>query len=441
MAKILPFRAMRYNTAKAGEINTLVSLPYDRIKHELQGVYYDRNPFNIVRVIKGRETPDDNIRQNVYTRAGEFWRSWLAAGVVTQEEDPAIYAYYQTFTVDGVEHTRRGMSVLVELEDYATGKVKAHERTLEGPKADRLKLLQATHTHYGQIFQLYPDDTNEVADLLEPETAGEPLVDAQIPEEDARHRVWAVTDRRIIGEVQELMRDKLLSIADGHHRYETALNYRNWAMEHYNIPDEGHSPRYAMMTLVGMSDPGLVVLPTLRIIYGLKRFALEDLLAGLNEHFAVSEEPDIDAMQAKLDAAAADKSHNAFGLYCGGRYWFFELTDREIMTRVAGKQSDDWRSLDVAVLHEVVLERLLGITKEAQAAKTNIDYERDRDRGKAMVDDGSHQCMFYMNPTLLSQIRNVAGEGEVMPQKSTDFFPKLLTGLCACPVELGTPKG
>ncbi len=440
MARILPFRAMRYNTAKAGDINTLVSLPYDRIKHDLQGEYYNRNTFNIVRVIKGREMPDDNMRANVYTRAADFWRSWIAAGVVVQEEDPAIYAYYQTFSVDGVEHTRRGMSVLVELEDYATGKVKAHERTLEGPKADRLKLLQATHTHFGQIFQLYPDDTNEVADLISPETNGDPLVDAQIPEEDARHRVWAVTDREIIGEAQRLMADKLLYIADGHHRYETALNYRNWAKENYNIPDGGHSPRYAMMTLVGMSDPGLVVLPTLRVIYDLPKFDLEDLLAGLERHFAVSQEPSIETMQAKLDAAAHDKHHNAYGLYCQGRYWYFELSDREIMKKLAPRQSDDWRSLDVAVLHEVVLEQLLGISKAAQAAKTNIDYERDREVAKAEVDDGTHQCLFYMNPTLLSQVRAVAGEGEVMPQKSTDFFPKLLTGLCACPVDLGTPK-
>jgi uncharacterized protein (DUF1015 family) len=438
MAKILPFRATRYDVAQAGgPLNSLITMPYDRIKHELQDVYYDRSEYNICRVIKAKS--EGGNPESVYPIAARTWKEWVGSGIVRQDEAPAIYAYYQTFNVNGQEYTRRGMCVLVELEDYASGKVKAHERTLEGPKADRLKLLKATNTHFGQIFQLYPDDDNAVADLLAQSCQGEPLMDAQIPEEAARHRVWAVTDPEAIRQVQELMADKLLFIADGHHRYETALNYRNWVKESHEIPVEGHSPRYAMMTLVGMSDPGLVVLPTLRILHSLPEWNLEIFLGRLAEHFLVTEENSIDAMQAKLDEAAAGKARNAFGLYAGGRYWYFELKDREIMMKLAPDHTDDWRSLDVAVLHEVVLEKILGITKEAQAAKTNIDYERDRERAKGMVDSGSHHCLVYMNPTLLSQIRNVAGEAEVMPQKSTDFFPKLLSGLCACQVDLGEP--
>lgn len=438
MATIMPFRATRFNLAKAGEINNLISMPYDRIKHELQDTYYSRSDYNICRVIKAKaDGPDPEV---VYSGAADTWRRWISAGIVKQDDEPAIYAYYQTFTVDGEEFTRRGMCVLVELEDYTSGKVKAHEKTLEGPKADRLKLLKATHTHFGQIFQLYPDDTNEVADLIESQCKGEPQFDAQIPEEDARHRVWAVTDPAVIKQVQELMDDKLLFIADGHHRYETALNYRNWVKESHNIPEGGHSPKYAMMTLVGMSDPGLVVLPTLRILHDIPTWDLDSFLDNLRQHFLLSEEESIDTMQAKLDDAASDKKRNAFGLYAGGKHWYFELKDREIMQKLAPEHTNDWRSLDVAVLHEVVIEKILGISKEAQAAKTNISYERDRARGKSMVDDGSHHCLIYMNPTLLSQIRNVAGEGEVMPQKSTDFFPKLLSGLCTCQVDLGEKK-
>jgi uncharacterized protein (DUF1015 family) len=182
------------------------------------------------------------------------------------------------------------------------------------------------------------------------------------------------------------------------------------------------------------------VLPTLRILHDIPTWDLDSFLDNLRQHFLLSEEESIDTMQAKLDAAASDKKRNAFGLYASGKYWYFELKDREIMKQLAPDHTSDWRSLDVAVLHEVVIEKILGISKEAQAAKTNISYERDRARGKSMVDDGSHHCLIYMNPTLLSQIRNVAGEGEVMPQKSTDFFPKLLSGLCTCQVDLGEKK-
>ena len=439
MANIMPFRALRYDTAKAGAaLSDLISMPYDRIKHELQDTYYARSNYNICRVIKNK--PESPEPDSIYPLAADTWRKWISAGIVKQDDDPAIYVYYQTFTVGGREYTRRGMCVQVELEDYSSGKVKAHERTLEGPKADRLKLLKATHTHFGQIFQLYPDDENEVADLIAQQCQGEPLMAGRIPEEDAFHQVWAVTDPAVITRVRELMADKLLFIADGHHRYETALNYRNWVAETHELPEGAHSPRCAMMTLVGMSDPGLVVLPTLRILHSIPTWDLDTFLDKLTRHFIVSEEAGIESMQAKLDGAASDKTRNAFGLYADERYWYFELKDRNIMEQLAPEHTPDWRSLDVAVLHEVVLEKLLGITKEAQAAKTNISYERDRARGKAMVDDGSHLCMIYMNPTLLSQIRNVAGKGEVMPQKSTDFFPKLLDGLCACPVDLGTAK-
>lgn len=441
MAKIMPFKAMRYDLGKVADINNVITMPYDRIKHELQDTYYNRSEYNICRVIRGKEQDSDTQGSNVYTRAATYWNEWQQAGVVKEDPRPALYAYYQTFTVEGQEFTRRGMCCMVELEDYATGKVKAHERTLDAPKQDRFKLLTHTDTHFGQIFQLYPDDDNEVAKLIAQHTNDEPLIDAQIPEEDARHQLWAVDDPKTIAAVQKLMDDRLLFIADGHHRYETALNYRNHCLKgHKPDPEDGHSPYYAMMTLVGMSDPGLLVLPTLRIVHSLPNFDLDNLLVELARYFNVSQETDLDTVQRKLDAAAESKLHNAFGMYCDGKYWYFELEDRNIMGELAPDHTEDWRSLDVAVLHEVVLERILGIDKAAQAAKTNISYERDRPRAKSMVDDGSHQCLFYMNPTLMEQIRNVAGRGEVMPQKSTDFFPKLLSGLCACKVHKGQAK-
>ncbi len=227
MAKIMPFRGTRYSPDRVGDLSRAVTLPYDRITPELQARYYALSDYNICRVIKGKTQDGDN-GANVYTRAGEYWRQWIADGIVAEDTQPAIYAYYQVFAVDGTEYTRRGMCAMVELQDYGEGGVKPHERTLDAPKQDRFKLLTHTDAHFGQVFQLYPDDDNAVAGILAPFCEDEPDIDVEVAEEPSvRHRLWAVTDPEAIAAVQAAMADKLLFIADGHHRYETALNYRN----------------------------------------------------------------------------------------------------------------------------------------------------------------------------------------------------------------------
>lgn len=441
MATIAPFRGTRYEPAKAGNLSRVVTLPYDRITPQLQAKYYAQSEYSICRVIKGQEEPGDTDANNVYTRAAAYWRQWLKDGVVVEDDSPAIYAYYQVFSVGGQPFTRRGMCVMVELEDYDRGGIKPHERTLDAPKQDRLKLLLATDTHFGQVFQLYPDDTNEVADLLAPHCQGEPDVDVEVAEEPGvRHKLWRVTDGGTIAAIKSSMEGRQLFIADGHHRYETALNYRNLRLAEYAGGPNGHHPRYAMMTLVGMSDPGLVVLPTHRSLHGLPGFNVSKLIASLYAHFNVAIGLRRDEMLKRLEEARQDPERHAFGLYGGGKFTFLELTDDGIMEQLAPDRTPDWRELDVAILHEVVLEKLLGIGKEAQAAKTNIDYDRSAQVAIDRVDGGTHQCVFFMNPTRMEQIREVAGQGEVMPQKSTDFYPKLVTGAVACQVDLGDKK-
>lgn len=437
MAKIMPFRGTRYSPDRVGDLSRAVTLPYDRITPELQKRYYALSDYNICRVIKGKALDGDN-GANVYTRAGDCWRQWIADGIVTEDSQPAIYAYYQVFTVDGTEYTRRGMCAMVELQDYGEGGVKPHERTLDAPKQDRFKLLTHTDTHFGQVFQLYPDDDNEVAGILAPFCEGDPDIDVEVAEEPGvRHKLWAVTNTEAIAAVQAAMADKMLFIADGHHRYETALNYRNHQLKEYAGGPDGHNPRYAMMTMVGMSDPGLVVLPTHRVLHSLPDFNMSKLVAGLFEHFNVELGLDKEKMFSRMAEARSDPNRNAFGIFAGGKYWFFELTDNEVMAELAADRTPEWRALDVAVLHELVLEKILGIDKAAQAAKTNLNYERHADVAVDHVDRGTHQCVLFMNPTLLSQIRSVAGKGEVMPQKSTDFYPKLITGAVSCQVDLG----
>ena len=307
MARIAPFRGTRYSAGQVGDLSNAVTLPYDRITPELQDRYYLLSDYNICRVIKGRAEAGDDDASNVYTRAGTYWDDWVSRGIVVEDQQPALYAYYQVFTVDGRQYTRRGMCAMVELEDYETGGVKPHERTLDAPKQDRFQLLTHTDTHFGQIFQLYPDDTNEVAELLAQHCQGAPDIDVEVAEEPGvRHRLWAVTDEAAIAAVQQAMSDRLLFIADGHHRYETALNYRNHRLKEYEGGPDGHSPRYAMMTLVGMSDPGLLVLPTHRVLHSLEAFNIGQLTAALFEHFHVDIGLDREEMERRLGAARQD---------------------------------------------------------------------------------------------------------------------------------------
>ncbi len=441
MARIFPFKGTHYNTDKVGDLTKVTTLPYDRVTPELQQKYYNSSEFNIVRIIKGREYPDDNDTNNVYTRAGATLRQWLADRVLVEDEKPAIYVYHQRFTApDGKEYVRKGMTVLVELEDYSSGKVKPHERTLSAPKEDRLKLLLHTDTHFGQIFQLYPDDNNIVMGILDSATRRPPDLQAYNEEEQVTHMMWAVTDSYIISSVQREMESRLLYIADGHHRYETAINYRNLRLQEYAGGASAQNPRNAMMTLVGMSDAGLVVLPTHRVIHGLPGFELEPFLERLKEFFEVEERSSKEELLHSLERAAPDPKQHAYGLYHGGKFWFLRLKNAGIMDRLAPGRSNTWRKLDVAILHELVLEHILGITKEAQAAKTNLYYERLADRAIGRVDREEAQLALFMNPTKLSGIREVAGGGEVMPQKSTDFYPKLLTGMVCAQVDLGPKK-
>ncbi len=441
MAKIFPFRGTHFNKEKVKDYSQVTTLPYDRVTPELQDKYYKASEYNIVRIIKGRESSEDAPDNNVYTRAAETLKQWLESGVLVQDEEPAIYVYHQEFTApDGQSYVRKGMTVQVELEDYASGKVKPHERTLSAPKEDRFKLLIHTDTHFGQIFQLYPDDENKVMRLLDKHTERSPDMVAHNEEEDVVHKMWAVSDPDTIASVQREMEEKPLFIADGHHRYETAINYRNYRLQEYAGGESTQNPRNAMVTMVGMSDPGLVVLPTHRVIHSLPSFDIQSFLKQLEEYFAVEKRPNKDTTLFSLSELAKDTSAHAFGLYYEGEFWLLQLKNADIVARLAPERSDAWRSLDVAILHEVILEYILGITKEAQAAKANIDYERHPDSAIRLVDKGGHQLAILMNPTKLSQIREVAGRGEVMPQKSTDFFPKLITGLVCAQVDLGEKK-
>ena len=427
MAEVVPFRGYRYDTAVAGDVARLIAPPYDVIDPAMRDVLFSQSPHNIARLIRGHRK-DGHPSGNPYADVARQLGAWRAQGVVRQDADPAIYVYEQHFEVHDRKFLRTGMIALTRLEEPGKG-VMPHETTLAGPRRDRLDLLRATRTQFGQVFALYPDPDSAVDSLLDEAKAGTPLVHAADGWEHL-HRLWAVSDPARIAQIQELMRGKDLLIADGHHRYETALAY---AQER---PD-CDAAKYRMMTLVNMANVGLVVLPIHRLIKAVPDFHAKALLESLRRLFNVRSYPgDSEAVRrAVLASIAAEQAagRHAFGLFVNdGRYYEFVLRHADVMADIPDR-SETWRRLDVVVLHHLVLEGLLGITLEHLQAEAHVAYVQDfphaiREAAQC-VSDGESQALFLLNPTRIDDVRTVAQNGERMPQKSTFFYPKVFTGL------------
>jgi uncharacterized protein (DUF1015 family) len=437
MAKVFPFHATRFDPAKIKDVSAVVTQPYDKITQAMQDDYYKKSDRNIVRITKGRDEPGDDDMSNKYTRAAEFLDKWMEDGTFTTDKDPAIYAYYQDYQLpNGERRTRKGFVAMCELMEYGQGGVKPHEKTLAGPKADRLNLLRATQAHFGQIFMLYSDPQNAVNDLLDEAAAGKPLVQAVDGTE--LHRVWAVTDPEKVSIIQQIMDDKPLFIADGHHRYETALNYRNEMRAKGFRCDGLETFERAMMTFVNMDDKGLTVFPTHRLIFDVADFDPRRLLTQIGDFFdisdykfdAESEEPV--RREFLEDVKVEGMSAHCLGMYVAKEktYHLLTLKDENDVDRVIKESKPrSWKALDVNILHLMILEPFLKIGPRELEAQTNVHYERYAEEALGRVKAGEYQVVFIMNPTRVSQVKEVALAAEKMPQKSTDFYPKLLTGL------------
>jgi len=433
MADIVPFRGVRYNSAVVGDLARVISPPYDVIDARLRKKLLQASPYNIARIIRAEPDLGAEPMEHYRDSAGLF-RAWMEDGVLVQDAQPAMYVYEQRFQVDGDEKARTGMVVLTRLEELGKG-VLPHERTLSGPKADRLNLLRATRANFGQIFSLYSDPGGDVGQLLA-RAKFLPTLEDVTDDEGIVHRLWAVTDEATIRAIQQRMAGRPLFIADGHHRYETALNYS------HERPDL-QSAGYRMMTLVSMADPGLVILPTHRLVKNVPDFAAGTLLEGLKTDFEIakSERATAAARQEMLRELAARQTQggHAFGLYMNdGHYYLLTLRNPEATSSVHGVSSAA-RELDVAILHALILERHLGIDAEALEKETNVEYVKAI--GKAVSESvakiekaaragaGAYQALFFMNPTRVDQVQAVASQGEKMPQKSTFFYPKVYTGV------------
>ena len=427
MANIFPFQALRYDPSKVSPAE-VVTQPYDKITPAMQDQYYAASPYNLVRVILGKSQAGDNDQQNVYTRAAASLQQWRAEGVLVPDPEPSLYLYTQTFKVpgdaSGAIAERRGLIALGQVEDYDHKVVFRHEQTLSKPKADRLTLLRATQAHCGQIFMLYTDPAGEIDNALR--QSGPPTVEVR-DQYDVLHRMWKISDPAVIRTVQAKMADKKLIIADGHHRYETALTYRN-ENRNQSSPDLQAPFERVMMTFVNMDAPGLVVLPTHRVVFGMENFSIFDTAAKLQENFEVE-----DLGPLTNAAAALDRLHqvgkDSSALLAVTSHGCFLLRSRtEQHSKSLAGLSERQRALDVVQLHKLVLEDALGMSQDDIRDQKHLKYVRDALEAIEEVRNGANVA-FIMNPVRMEQMRDVAFAGEVLPQKSTDFYPKMLSGL------------
>jgi uncharacterized protein (DUF1015 family) len=402
LARIYPFHPLRY-TAQAGPLANVVTQPYDKISSAMRRRYLALSPYNLVRIILGERTAADSDTDNPYTRAAGHLDSWVASGILARDSEAGIFPYFQEFTVPdtGERLVRKGFIALGAIEEYAAGIVHRHEQTLSGPKKDRMELLQHTHAHFGQLFMLYPDQAGAIDALLDSAAATAPL--AEITDEyGAVHRIWKITEAAL---VQELMADKRLLIADGHHRYETALAFRN---ENPGLPGADR----VMMTFVNMYSPGLRILATHRLVNGLDAGFPEKFLAAAAGNFQVSEVPSLEVLKS---AWAESGDRTVIGAAIGTRLFQLEYRGRG--------------ELDVRILHEELLAKSLGIGEEAVRDEKHLRYIRGLDAAVEEARSGAAQIAFLLRPTSVQQVADTSFGGGVMPQKSTDFYPKLLSGL------------
>ncbi len=434
MATIKPFRGVRYNPGKIPDLSAVVSQPHDRVRHGLKDAYYDQSPYNIARIIKGKENADDGEQNNVYTRALADYQSWLRDGILMREGAPAVYVLRQTFALPGGRtRTRQALIAALKLAHFDEGTVLPHERTMAKSMTDRIKLLHTTVTNFGCVFTLYPG--GGINELLNPVIESQPpLALRELFENEVLQQFWAVTDPDVIAAVaEELAPRRHLIIADGHHRYETALKYQEEMQTRFPDAPANAAFNYRLVALVSMDDPGLVILPTHRLVRTHSAMKSTEILEKAKEYFEVTSVVDQQALEEALIVGQGPHPNPFFGFH-DGTSAVLTLRDPSIMERLLPDRTPDWRMLDVAVVHELFIERVLGITKEDISINGHVEFLRDPQMGYDAVDRGEADYFLVINPTRIEQVQACSAAGERMPQKSTDFYPKMISGLVALPV-------
>ena len=414
MAIVVPFKGLRFKEL-AGPINELVCPPYDIISESQRKAFLETNEHNVIRLELPKEGDD------IYKKAGEILNSWLESNVVATEDSDKFYIYEEEFEVNGEKKHFKGVIARVKLTEFSEGVVIPHENTLSAAKEDRFNLMCATGCNFSQVYCLFEDKDKKISDKLDT-VENTPAINELTDNEGVTHRLWTMEPD---SGLTELFADKCLYIADGHHRYETALRYRNYARD--NGADTDSASEYVMMMLVPMESDGLVVFPTHRIVHSLESFNGRQMLINAREFFHVGEISSYAVLEKNLKSEY-NAGNISFGAYVDDRFYLLTLKPNPTLAELLPELHETLRSLDVSVLHSLILEKLMGIDKENMAKQINLKYTRDPDEAVNEVNNGAN-CAFFLNPTRVEQIAAVGGAGQKMPQKSTYFYPKLITGL------------
>jgi len=429
MVEITPFKGITYNKEKIGKLDDVTSPPYDIISSDMQTELYDKNPYNFVRLILGKQHSNDTKQNNRYTRAKKQFNLWIKESILIQSDNKAIFPYKIKYKVNNQLKTMNGFFVLLKLDpEYKY--VKAHERTLSKPKSDRLNLMRACNANLEPIELLYIDEKDMIRRKID-ESLGEPIIDVK-GYDDFTHKLWKLEDKDIISLITDNLKDKILFIADGHHRYQTSIDYAD-EMEKKTENHNNDAPiNYRMVILVNIFDEGLSILPTHRLIK-MSDINLEKLVEKLGKYFTVQEKKvddsnkDYKSLGKRIkDELVTEKDHK-FAMYLKGKYYILTLKDEKLMDKFAGDRSKTWRTLDVSILHKIILEHLLGINEDN--LEDHVKYTRVDEEAIKFVDGGDYDISFLINATKINELKTIAEAGEHMPQKSTYFLPKMLSGL------------
>jgi len=453
MALIVPFRGISYNPRKIGDLSAVVAPPYDVISPEGQDALYRRHPQNVVRLILNKETPQDNPQDNRYTRSAALYRAWLKEGILVRTPAPHFYFLREEFSssifpsvsadLTGQKMVRQGFIGLMRLEEYAAGVVLPHEKTQAKPKADRLALMEACRANFSQIFSLYSDDKGDLRPIYKEVLSSSPPAMDVDDEEGVRRQLWMVRDGQILRRVREIMESKKIFIADGHHRYETALAYREKQRQQFPPHTGKETYSFTMMYLAAMEDEGLSILPTHRVVYGLEGFQASTFLEQLRSDFSL-EAFDFDSQNQKAIrqkflrelASRADRGRSlGMLLEKQKKYYILSLKDERSLEEAQPGISPSLKALDVNLLHILVFQKRLKIGPPELAAGRNVLYFKEPEEAASAVRSGKGQMAFFLNPTKVYQVRDVSLAAETMPSKSTFFYPKLLSGLVINPLE------
>jgi uncharacterized protein (DUF1015 family) len=431
MALLYPFRGFRYNKKIAGDLARVVAQPYDKTTPSMQDEYYQHSIYNVVRITLNLEKRTEEDTQ--YPEAGSTFNQWIEQKVLIQDGQPAIYAYYQEYAVEGQIRRQKGFIALLDLKNSASGII-PHEHTLAAPKRDRLHLMRSIEGNEDLIYMLYSDNSLTVDGIMDESISGRQPEIEVADEYGAIHRIWAITDPGALQRIQDAMHSQKLFIADGHHRFETSINFMH-ECEQKNWHPAGIESFDKRMVTCFNSAGSMTILATHRLVRDLPGFDARSFLHSIEPLFSVERMASTDGLWKKM---SAERESHVFGFYAGaGDFFLLRMKPSALKDPFLLKHAEASCELDVSILHSLLLDRHLGIDKDKLAAQTNIDYMRERESCIRLVDEGKYQAAFFLNPTTAEQMQRIASSGERMPQKSTDFYPKLLTGLIFMKMKIG----